>query len=129
LFTGDGHYWVPLTRGQPNPHDHASLFHENAILRDVRIRRLEEAHAWSQQPPTRAVRLIGNIMIETAEADEIVVRSAFQLTEWRKARDVRLVSGHYRHNLVRTGSTFGIRLKRVDLVNCDGIHDPFELFL
>jgi benzoate/toluate 1,2-dioxygenase beta subunit len=108
LFADGGRYWVPLQPLQPDPHRHASLFYEDDVMRDVRIRRLEETHAWSQQPPTRA---------------------SFQLSEWRKGRTLHHLAGHYSHYLVREGARLRIRLKRVDLLNCDGIHEPFELFL
>jgi benzoate/toluate 1,2-dioxygenase beta subunit len=129
LFAEGGRYWVPLQPLQPDPHRHASLFYEDEVMRDVRIRRLEEAHAWSQQPPTRAARLVGNIMIVREEAGLIETRASFQLSEWRKGRTLHHLAGHYSHHLVREGGALRIQLKRVDLLNCDGIHEPFELFL
>lgn len=129
LFVEGGKYWVPLQHRQPDPHRHASLYYENDVMRDVRIRRLEESHAWSQQPPARAARLVGNIMIVAEDADTVETRASFQLTEWRKGRTLHQLAGHYSHHLVREGVDFRMRLKRVDLLNCDGIHDPLELFL
>lgn len=64
LFTDTGMYWVPHEHEQTNPFDHISLFWENRMLREVRIRRVENARNWSQQPQTRTAHLIGNVMVE-----------------------------------------------------------------
>ena len=43
LFTDDGIYWMPLTRGQPDGLNHTSLLHEDKLLLKVRIERLKSA--------------------------------------------------------------------------------------
>lgn len=129
LFTEDGMYWVPLTHEQEDPFNHTSLFFEDSILRDVRIRRLAQPHAWSQDPPTRTARIVGNIMVTESSAERMVVRSSFQMVEWRKRREQRLLAGAYVHHLVADGDSFKISLKRVNLINCDGVQDPFEVFI
>ena len=129
LFTDDGMYWVPLAHGQEDPLNHASLFYEDAMMRDVRRRRLEQRHAWSQQPVTRSARIVGNVFPSVADDGILLVHSTFQMTEWRKGREQRQLAGHYTHTLVEDGPSWRIRLKRVDLINCDGIHDCFEIFI
>lgn len=129
LFTADGMYWAPLTHDQVDPLNHASIFYENAIMRDVRRRRLGEIHAWSQQPVTRSSRIVGNVMLEPVAPDALTVYSTFHMVEWRKRNEQRHVAGHYTHHLVRQDDAWRIQLKRVDLVNCDGVHDCFEIFV
>ena len=129
LFSPDGMYWAPLVHDQIDPINHASIFYEDAILRDVRLRRLEEARAWSQQPITRAARIIGNVQIVQQGEQSLKVRSTFQMTEWRKGREQRQLAGHYTHDLVGEAGAWKIRLKRVDLINCDGIQDCYEIFV
>jgi benzoate/toluate 1,2-dioxygenase beta subunit len=128
LFTPDGMYWAPLERGQTDPVNRVSLFYENAMLRSVRARRLKERNAWSQQPVAQTQHLVGNVQIEATEGASVTVRSAFQMIEWHRAEQ-RLLGGSYTHSLLREGDGFKIALKRVDLVNCDAIHDALELFL
>jgi len=130
LFTPDGMYWVPLERGQTDPVNRVSLFYENAMMRSVRARRLDERNAWSQQPFAQTQHLVGNVEIDAIEEDgaKIVVRSAFHVIEWHRGEQ-RLLGGAYTHSLLRDGDAFRIALKRVDLVNCDAIHDALELFL
>ena len=130
LFTDDGMYWVPLQHGQSDPLNHASIFYEDAIMRDVRRRRLDQDRAWSQQPITRAARIVGNVQIQEQTDTGLKVRSTFQMTEWRKGREQRQLAGHYTHDLVGAApGEWRIALKRVDLINCDGIQDCYEIFL
>lgn len=130
MFTDEGMYWVPLQHGQQDPLNHASIFYEDAIMRDVRRRRLNESRAWSQQPITRTARIIGNVQVIAQDRASLKVRSTFQMTEWRKGREQRQLAGHYTHDLVgETPGEWKIALKRVDLINCDGIQDCYEVFL
>ena len=128
LFAADGMYWVPLTHGQTDPINHASLFYEDALLREVRARRLEEKRAWSQQPVTQAARIVGNIVLRPARDGDIVVASTFHMLEWRR-RDQRILGGRYTHRLRRVGDSWRIVLKRVDLINCEDTQDTLETFL
>src|SRR5579862_8181733 len=125
LFAPDGMYWVPLGHDQADPLNHASLFFEDSIMRDVRRRRLDQVHAWSQHPVTYAARIVGNVRIVagTDDAPTLRVRSTFQMTEWRRGSDLRQLAGHYTHDLVAIDEAWRIALKRVDLINCDGAHE------
>lgn len=128
LFTEDGRYWVPLAPGQDNPFEHVSLFWEDAMLRDVRARRLTHERNWSQQPPTRSSRLIGNVMIDGLDADgRLIVRSSLQMTEWRLEQ--RQFGATVFHKLVATeDGGWRIYLKRVNLINSDGPFGILEVY-
>ena len=128
LFTPDGLYWVPLVHGQTDPINHASLFCEDALLRSMRARRLEQARAYSQQPPTRTVHVVGNIGLESRDEAGCVVRSTFLLLEWRKTEQ-RTFGGSVLHTLRREGGEFRIHMKRVELVNCDAPHEALQVFM
>ncbi|WP_208508978.1 aromatic-ring-hydroxylating dioxygenase subunit beta [Variovorax sp.] len=131
LFTPDGLYWVPLVHGQADHLNHASLFCEDALLRSMRARRLEQARAYSQQPPTRTVHVVGNIGIEAREEGEnggCTVRSTFVLLEWRKTEQ-RMFGGSVLHTLRRHEGELRIHLKRVELVNCDAAHEALQVFV
>ncbi|PLC03348.1 aromatic-ring-hydroxylating dioxygenase subunit beta [Variovorax sp. RO1] len=129
LFTPDGLYWVPLVHGQVDHLNHASLFCEDALLRSMRARRLEQARAYSQQPPTRTVHVLGNIALESRDDDATcTVRSTFLLLEWRKTEQ-RTFGGSVRHTLRRADDGWRIQTKRIDLVNCDAPHEALQVFL
>ena len=128
LFAKDGMYWAPLTHDQPDPIDHVSLFYEDALLREVRARRLEEKRAWSQQPVTQAARIVGNVFVRSAYGSDAVVCSTFHMLEWRR-HEHRMLGGQYTHTLRRHGSSWQIVLKRIDLINREGVQDTLETFL
>ena len=127
LFADGGMYWVPLAHGQTDPLNHASLFYEDALLREVRARRLEEKRAWSQQPVTQAARIVGNILLPDHDGD-IMVASTFHMLEWRR-RDQRMLGGQYTHRLRWQPDGLRIVLKRVDLIDCEAAQDTLETFL
>ncbi len=129
LWAQRGRYWVPRFHGQANPFDQISLFWEDSTLREVRVRRLENERNWSQQPPTRTARVVGNIAVQGLDAaGHLIVRSVFQLTEWRKAQ--RQLAGAAWHKLAATeAGGWEMVLKRVDLVNCDDVHGNLEVFI
>jgi benzoate/toluate 1,2-dioxygenase beta subunit len=129
LFTPDGLYWVPLVPGQTDHLNHASLFCEDRLQRSVRARRLEQARAYSQQPPTRTAHLVGNIALESQDDAALVVYSTFHLLEWRKFEQ-RMFGGTVLHTLQRhEDGGLRIRMKRVDLINCDAPHEALQVFL
>ncbi len=128
LFAEGGMYWAPLTFDQPDPIDHASLFYEDALLREVRAQRLEEKRAWSQQPVTQAARIVGNVTLLPEQDGNIVVASTFHMLEWRR-RDQRMLGGQYTHWLRREAGGLRIVLKRVDLINREDVQDTLETFV
>jgi len=129
LWTPDGRYWVPRAHGQDNPFDHVSLFWEDALLREVRVRRVLHPRNWSQQPPTRSNRLIGNISVEGKDAaGHLIVRSCLHLTQTRL--DTRCFGATVFHKLAALDEGEGgwaLQLKRVNLTNCDGIMDMLDM--
>lgn len=129
LWSGEGRYWIPRHHGQDNPFDQISLCYENGMLRETRVRRLRNERNWSQQPVTRSVRLVGNMLIDGCDASgRVIVRSSIQYTEHRLEQ--RHLAGEVIHKLEPNGSNgWRIYLKRVNLVNCDGVHAPLEVFL
>lgn len=129
LWTDDGMYWAPHSFEQTNPYDHISLFWENKMLRELRIRRLENARNWSQQPPTQSSRLIGNISILGQDAGGyLVVRASFQSLEYRAGKQ-RLLGGSYIYKLAAVDQSWKLHLKQVNLVNREDVHSSLEVHI
>jgi ethylbenzene dioxygenase beta subunit len=129
LWTEDGMYWIPQAHGQQSPYDHVSLAWEDRMLREVRMRRLQNPRNWSQQPVTHTTRLIGNVSAAGLDANgKLVVHSVFQMTEWRNA-EPRQLAGRLMHKLATAGDSWRIDLKRVDLVNCSAVHENLQVFI
>jgi 3-phenylpropionate/cinnamic acid dioxygenase small subunit len=123
LFTDDGFYWVPYNTGQTDPVNYPSIIYEDHLLRAVRIGKLLHPRSWSQQPPSRTARVVGNIRLEGQNTTgDLVVRSTFNMMEFR--RDAyQPYSGTYEHHLRRAKAGWKIAMKRVDLISADGIYE------
>ena len=126
LFAEDGHYWVPASPGQPDPLNHNSLAYEDKLLLKLRIERLKQPTAYSQKPASRCHHLLQTPEIEASKRDEFLIRTNFIYTETRGDDSQRYAAVAW-HTLV--GEPLRIRLKRVDLLNCDAALPSIQLFL
>lgn len=129
LFTEEGRYWMPLSHGQTDPLLENSLMYEDGLLLRIRVERLAGQRTFSQQPKSRCHHLLQRPVIEQwGEQGEHVVRTAFHYTETRQDQQTMYV-GWARHHLVETPDGLRIRLKRVDLLNCDAPFSNIQLFM
>jgi 3-phenylpropionate/cinnamic acid dioxygenase small subunit len=128
LFADDGSYWVPAVADQTSPFDQASLFYDDRELMKTRVGRLEHPRIHVQTPPSRTAHLIGNVVVEEAEAarDEYLVGSTVIMVEYRDDAQ-RIFAGRQQHRLRRHGDSFRIVQKRVDLINCDGAFEAMAV--
>ena len=123
LYTDDCEYWVPASPTQQSPRDHVSLFYEDRILMETRVRRLGHAQAHSLVPPVRTSRVVAGI-----EVAGLLVTSSFHLVEYRNTEQ-RVFAGRYRHAIRELDGRLKIVSKRVDLINCDAAHEVLQVFL
>ena len=131
LFADDGFYWMPLVHGQTDPKLHCSLLYEDKLLLKVRIERLHGARTFSQQPASRCHHLLQTPTVEARDeaAGVYVTRCAFHYVETRQDQQT-LYAGWATHTLVEgADGALRIRLKRVDLVNCDAAFGNLQLFM
>ena len=122
LFTSDAQYWVPSEPDQQSPHDTVSLIYDDRRLLETRVRRLASPRIYSQEPRSRTSRIVANVTVEESGPDHALVRSKLMLIEFRR-NEQRLFGATCWHRLARQGGALRIRLKRVDLVNCDAPMD------
>lgn len=130
LFTEDGEYWVPATRGQPDPYHHVSLVYEQSLLRSIRLKRYRHPNAMSLQPEPWSVHLISNVMLDSLDekTGDIVVNSRFIMLEYRRDEQ-RTYGGAVTHTLVPADGGWKIRRKKVELVNCDATLGNIQIYL
>jgi 3-phenylpropionate/cinnamic acid dioxygenase small subunit len=130
LFTEDAYYWMPLAPGQQDPRLHTSLLYEDKLLLRVRVERLAGARTYSQQPRSRSHHLLQQPSVERADRDAgtYSLRTAFHYVETRLDTQ-NLFAGWATHELVTQDDALRIRLKRVDLVNCDAAFGNINLFM
>jgi 3-phenylpropionate/cinnamic acid dioxygenase small subunit len=128
LFAEDGTYWVPAAPGQESPFDQASLFYDDCDLMRTRVERLEHPRIHVQTPPSRTAHLVGNVIVEEADAakGEVLVGSTVIMVEYRDEAQ-RVFAGRQHHRLRREGASFRIVQKRVDLINCDSAFEPMAV--
>lgn len=123
LFAEDGLYWVPARPDQPDHLMEVSIFADDRAMMAARFRRLRHPRVHAELPASRAVRAVTNIELGAQEPRGIAVRSVLSMTEFR-AGALTHYMGRVEWRLVPRdgGEGFLIRLKRVDLVNADGMH-------
>lgn len=130
LFAEDGMYWIPSELGQTDPYNCTSHLYDDKLLRGLRVERLSSARAYSQQPRSRSHHLLQRPHVRAAEDVEGVyhVETKFSYTEF-SADETQTYVGDIVHHLIVEGGVIKIRLKRVNLLNCDAPLPAVQLFI
>ena len=132
LYADDGRYWVPLQgAAQVDPIAHNSLAFEDRLLLTLRVERLKNPRAHSQQPRSRCQHVLQrSALVDGADRDGSghELRTPFLYVESRDGEQV-LLTGCYRHWLVEVDGTWKIRFKRVDLLDADRPLPAIQLFI
>lgn len=130
LFTEDCIYWVPATPGQSDAENHISLFYEDRSLMKLRIEKLRHPQSHPMVYPLRCSHVLSDKVIEKYDEDteELVVSVRFLVTEYYRDEQ-RQFAGSYEYRLKLVGGSYLIRMKRVNLINCDGVLEPVQVFL
>jgi 3-phenylpropionate/cinnamic acid dioxygenase small subunit len=130
LLAEDVRYWMPLTRGQPNGETHTSLFYEDKLLLKVRIERLRHPNAFSQQQPSFCQHVLQQPEVEVFDdaTHHYVMRTPFMYFEAQLDSQLILAGVTYHHLTVIDGAP-RIRLKKIELVNCDAALPSIQLLL
>jgi 3-phenylpropionate/cinnamic acid dioxygenase small subunit len=131
LFASDGHYWVPLLGArQADPHTHNSIAYEDRLLLQLRIERLKNPRAHSQHPPSQGQHVLQRPRVQSVDLDAgfAVLRTPFVYIEARGEREL-LLTGCYRHTLVREAGILRIQQKRVDLLQPERPLPAIQLFI
>ena len=127
LFTDDCLYWVPVMPGGGDPRSEVSwAFDDRRRLTD-RVYWLRTGLAFSQIPPSRTRRVIGNVeVLDEPQTDLRFVRSNFSVHEYR-AGATKLYAGWYGHVLEQISGAWRIRLKQVNLLDSEQNHENLTL--
>jgi benzoate/toluate 1,2-dioxygenase beta subunit len=125
LYAPDGIYWMPSQPDQTDPVGVASIIYEDHPILAMRVQRLLEARALVLTPMPRTTHFVSNIEAEPAE-DDFLAEAAFICVEYKGERQ-QLYSGRQSFRLVRRNGSLCIKMKRVSLSNCDGIHSPITI--
>jgi len=129
LFAEDARYWMPLERGQPEGECHTSLFYEDKLLLKVRIERLKSPRSFSQHPPSYCQHILQQPQVDDRDAgsNRYVVRTPFLYVETQLDEQLVLAGVSF-HHLSLIDGRLRIRLKKVELANCDAALPSIQLF-
>ena len=130
LFTEDGIYWMPLEFGQTEEKLTTSLMYEDLLLLKTRVQRLSGKRTYSQLPKSRCQHLLQTPTVDKIDApnNDYRVFTPFHYVESRND-EKELYAGWMKHSLILEDNRLKIKLKRVDLVNCDSPHRNIQLFI
>lgn len=130
LFTEDGHYWMPLEWGQTDPLLVGSLMYEDKLLLKIRVERLKGNRTFSQKPKSRCHHVLQTPQVDARD------EAAGVYTTWTPMHYVetrldeqQLYAAWATHTLVVEEGRIRIKLKRVDIVNCDAAFGSIQLFM
>lgn len=126
LYEPQGIYWMPSQPGQTDPLNVASIVYEDHAILSIRVQRLLEARALVLTPMPRTTHLVSNIEARATGDGEFDVGAAFVCVE-HQADKQRVYSGRHSYQLARRDGSFRIKMKRVALMNCDGVHAPMAV--
>lgn len=130
LFTEDGHYWMPVEWGQTDPRLTTSLMYEDKFLLRLRIDRLKSNRTFSQSPKSRCHHVLQVPQIDARDDAERTYVTWTPLHYVESRGDLQtLYAAWATHHLAVIDDQIRIRLKRVDLVNCDSALGSIQLFV
>jgi 3-phenylpropionate/cinnamic acid dioxygenase small subunit len=130
LFAEDSHYWMPLERGQTDPRLVASLMYEDKLLLKIRVERLKSDRTYSQRPRSHCHHMLQVPRIEQRDErdNRYVTWTPLHYVETRGDEQM-LLAAWTTHHLAVVEGAIRIKLKRVDLVNCDAALGSIQLFV
>ena len=130
LFTEDAYYWMPLEWGQTDPRLSTSLLYEDKLLLRIRVERLKGNRTFSQKPKSRCHHVLQTPQIDKRDeaGNEYVTWTPMHYVETR-LDEQDLYAAWATHTLTTVGGVLKIKLKRVDLVNCDAALRSIQLFM
>lgn len=128
LYADECIYWIPASWLAGNPGEAITLeFHDRRRLID-RITRLQTGVAYSQVPPSRTSRIIGRPEIWQWEDSTVLARAPFHLHEFRRGAQ-QMLSGWYGYALEKHDEAWRIKVKQVNLLDCDEPQGNNSFFL
>lgn len=128
LWHVDGRYWMPLDYQQQDPDLVTSLLYEDLFMLRLRVERLSGDRTFSQKPKSRCSHVIQRPFVDTFDIKNglFVTNTSMHYVETRQD-DQFLLALTARHELIQTESGLKIKLKRVDLLNCDAAFGNIQL--
>ena len=116
LWTDDGVYWIPANGDDGDPEREMSIVYDNRSRIALRIRQLHTGRRLAQTPRSNLVRVVSNVEVTQAGADEIHARANAIIFESTARRDT-VWGTRYEYVLRRIDGALRMARKKVLLVN------------
>jgi 3-phenylpropionate/cinnamic acid dioxygenase small subunit len=130
MYADDAFYWMPLEWNQTDPRLTCSLMYEDKLLLSIRVERLKGARTFSQKPKSRCHHVLQTPQVDSrdAAANSYVTWTPIHYVETRLDEQA-LYAAWVTHHLGVENGQLKIKLKRVDLINCDAAFGNIQLFM
>jgi 3-phenylpropionate/cinnamic acid dioxygenase small subunit len=130
LYADDAFYWMPLEWNQTDPRLTCSLMYEDKLLLSIRVERLKGARTFSQKPKSRCHHVLQTPQVDARDtaANRYVTWTPMHYIETRLDEQTLYAAWATHHLSVEDGK-LRIKLKRVDLINCDAAFGNIQLFM
>ena len=130
LYADNGYYWMPLEWNQTDPRLTCSLMYEDKLLLSIRVERLKGARTFSQKPKSRCHHVLQTPQVDSRDEanNSYVTWTPMHYIETR-LDDQTLYAVWATHHLTVVDGRLRIKLKRVDLINCDAAFGNIQLFM
>lgn len=93
--------------------DGCPLREENYMILAMRVERAYKMNSWSENPPARTRRIVGNIELVAQEGDRLSVISNFHLFFARPGSENFIYSGQRQDTLLSDGDSYKIAHRKV----------------
>jgi 3-phenylpropionate/cinnamic acid dioxygenase small subunit len=111
----DATYWIPANADDIDPMRNVSIIYDRRGQIRNRIKRLKET-LWLKERAPRLRRIIGNMVIEAENGDEVTVSTNFILAELHRGTQT-IWAGTTTHVLLRDRAELRLKSKKVILLN------------
>jgi benzoate/toluate 1,2-dioxygenase subunit beta len=111
----DATYWIPANADDADPAQNVSVIYDRRGQLPNRIRRLKET-IWLKERAPRLKRIVGNIVVESENGNELTVASNFILSELHRGFQT-IWAGSTTHGLIGSAEGLRIKSKKVVLIN------------
>jgi len=130
MYADDAFYWMPLEWNQTDPRLTCSLMYEDKLLLSIRVERLKGARTFSQKPKSRCHHVLQTPQVDSCDAasNSYVTWTPMHYVETRLDEQT-LYAAWATHHLSVENGRLRIKLKRVDLINCDAAFGNIQLFM
>lgn len=116
LWTENGVYVIPIDPRETDFENTLNYAYDDRQMREKRVARLIGGEAISSAPVARTVRSVSRLRLLAQDGEQLTVRCAQDLREFRKDR-FRQHTADVTYHLLRQGESFLIERKVIQMIN------------